>query len=75
MECRVHQILELGQGAGGANLVIGQIVWIHVAAELFNDEDQFLSEEFDTIGRMGGNAYSRTRDRFSLERPPRPTDL
>jgi flavin reductase (DIM6/NTAB) family NADH-FMN oxidoreductase RutF len=74
MECRVHQILELGQGAGGANLVIGQIVWLHVAAELFNDEDQFLSEEFDTIGRMGGNAYTRTSDRFSLERPTRPTD-
>ncbi|MGI9443241.1 MAG: flavin reductase family protein [Rubripirellula sp.] len=74
MECRVHQILELGQGPGGANLVIGQIVWLHVAADLFNDKDQFLSEEFDTIGRMGGNSYSRTGDRFALERPPRPQD-
>ncbi len=74
MECRVHQILEMGQGPGGANLVIGQIVWLHVAADLFNAEDQFLSEDFDTIGRMGGNVYSHTRDRFNLERPPRPAD-
>jgi hypothetical protein len=54
--------------------VIGQIVWLHVAADLFNAEDQFLSEDFDTIGRMGGNVYSHTRDRFNLERPPRPAD-
>jgi len=74
MECRVHQILELGQGPGGANLVIGRIVWLHVAADLFNEKDQFLSAEFDTIGRMGGNSYSRTCDRFALERPPRPQD-
>ena len=72
MECRVHQILELGQGPGGANLVIGQIVWLHVAAELFNQEEQFLADELDVIGRMGGNSYSRTGDRFALERPPRP---
>jgi hypothetical protein len=64
----------MGQGPGGANLVIGQIVWLHVAADLFNAEDQFLSEDFDTIGRMGGNVYSHTRDRFNLERPPRPAD-
>lgn len=72
MECRVHQILEMGQGPGGANLVIGQIVWLHVASDLFSDEGKFLSEEFDAIGRMGGHSYSRTRDRFALERPPRP---
>lgn len=74
MECRVHQILELGQGPGGANLVIGQIVWLHVADELINDEDQFLSEKLDTVGRMGGNFYTRTRDRFMLERPSRPAE-
>ncbi|MAI34367.1 MAG: flavin reductase family protein [Rubripirellula sp.] len=74
MECRVHQILDLGQGPGGANLVIGQIVWLHVEADLFDAEDQFLSEEFDTIGRMGGDFYSRTCDRFALKRPQRPED-
>ena len=73
MECRVHQILELGQGPGGANLVIGQIVWLHVAADLFDKEDQFLAEELDTIGRLGGNSYSRTSNRFALKRPPRPS--
>ena len=25
-----------------------------------------------TVGRMGGNAYARTRDRFDLQRPPLP---
>lgn len=72
MECRVHQILEFGEGPGGANLVIGRIVWLHVAEELFNGKDQFLGEEFDTIGRMGGNFYSRTCDRFILQRPSSP---
>jgi len=72
LECRLHQILEMGQGPGAANLVIGRIVWLHVAAELFNADDEFIAERLDTIGRLGGNAYSRTRDRFELERPPQP---
>jgi len=72
LECRLHQVLEMGQGPGGANLVIGRIVWLHVAAELFDANGDFMAERLDTIGRLGGNAYSRTRDRFVLERPPRP---
>lgn len=74
LECQVHQILELGQGPGGANLVIGRIVWIHVADDLLDGDDNFQAEEFGTIGRLGGNVYASTRERFTMERPPRPSD-
>lgn len=71
-ECRLLQTMSLGHGPGGANLVIGRIVCIHVADSLLSVDGEFVSERLDTIGRLGGNGYSRTSDRFDLPRPKRP---
>ena len=68
-ECVVHQIVHVGEGPLAANIVIGLIKTMHVddavlAADGFPD-----SAKLDLIGRLGGNAYARTRDVFNLERP------
>ncbi len=73
MECELLQAITLGTGPGGANLVIGRIVWIHLADRLMDADGDFDAKQLDTIGRMGGNDYVRTRERFTLPRPPRPT--
>ncbi|MGI9474847.1 MAG: flavin reductase family protein [Rubripirellula sp.] len=71
-ECELHQAIALGHGPGAANLVIGRIVSMHVADNLIGDGGEFLADDFDTIGRLGGDAYTRTIDRFELPRPRRP---
>ena len=71
MECELHQAITLGTGPGGANLVIGRIVWIHLADQLLSDSGDFDASRLDTIGRMGGDDYVRTGERFSLPRPTR----
>jgi flavin reductase (DIM6/NTAB) family NADH-FMN oxidoreductase RutF len=71
-ECELHQAIQLGSGPGGANLVIGRIVWMHVGDALFNEQGDFDADRMTTIGRMGGEDYVRTRDRFSLPRPKTP---
>lgn len=73
MECQLHEAISLGTGPGGANLVIGRIVWIHLADRLFDSEGEFDARRLDTIGRMGGEDYVRTSDRFAMPRPPRAT--
>lgn len=68
MECKLQQIVVVSDRPSGAALVIGEVVRFHVddgIVENFRiDPDKLLA-----IGRMGGNTYSRTRDRFDIARP------
>lgn len=68
MECRLQQIVVVSNRPSGGALVIGEVVCFHVDDRIIEqfriDPDQLLA-----IGRMGGNSYTRTRDRFELARP------
>lgn len=68
MECRLVQTVDVGpDGAGGATLVIGEIVLFHVDDAVLTDGkvDPALLQ---AVGRMGGMDYTRTRDRFTMVR-------
>ena len=64
MECNLYQILEIGSGA----LVLGEVVRIHVDDRIV-DHFRIDPDQLRAIGRMGGNTYSRTTDRFDMARP------
>ena len=68
-ECEVLQLLKLGEGPGGANVVIGKILLLHIADELLDANGRVDPAQLDTIGRLGGKSYVRTTDRFELNRP------
>jgi flavin reductase (DIM6/NTAB) family NADH-FMN oxidoreductase RutF len=72
MECTLHQAIQLGTGPGGANLVIGRIVYLHVDDDVLDEDGNLVADRLPTIGRLGGAGYSKTTDRFDLPRPPRP---
>lgn len=67
-ECEKLQVVAVGDGPLAGNVVVGRILFLHVADSALTDH-RIDPAKLDTIGRMGGNAYSRTRDRFDLERP------
>jgi flavin reductase (DIM6/NTAB) family NADH-FMN oxidoreductase RutF len=69
LECTVHQIVRVGEGPLAANLVIGRILLIHVDEQVLDPAGSIDPAALDTIGRMGGEGYVRTTDRFSLPRP------
>ena len=69
-ECRLKQIVELGDEPGGASLVIGSIVYIHVADEVLAADYKIDADKLQAVGRLAGFDYSRTRDRFVIVRPP-----
>jgi flavin reductase (DIM6/NTAB) family NADH-FMN oxidoreductase RutF len=74
-ECVLHEIVRVGEGSLAANLVIGRIVLIHITDAVINELGHVDPSKLDTIGRMGGDAYARTTDLFSLPRPVmRPRD-
>jgi flavin reductase (DIM6/NTAB) family NADH-FMN oxidoreductase RutF len=66
MECRLHQIVEVGRAATA--VIIGEILLWHVRDDLLV-EGRIDPDRLDAVGRMGGTAYTRTRDRFNLPRP------
>ncbi|MFI4860605.1 MAG: flavin reductase family protein [Phycisphaerales bacterium JB063] len=72
MECETLQIINVGEGPLGANLVIGRIVMMHLADGVCSDQGVVDPAKLDTIGRMGGSDYSTTRDRFEMPRPTSP---
>ncbi len=68
MECKLVQAVEVSTRPRGGTLIIGEVVRFHVAeaivANFRVDPDQLRA-----IGRMGGNEYTQTRDRFVMVRP------
>jgi flavin reductase (DIM6/NTAB) family NADH-FMN oxidoreductase RutF len=67
-ECKVYQILDFSSPPHGGSLVIGEIVSIHVDEKHMKD-GHLDPTSLDLIGRMGGNQYSRTTERFEMVRP------
>ena len=67
-ECKLYQIVDFSSEPGGASLVIGEIVYLHVDDALMKD-GHLDADSLDLIGRMGGNQYARTTQRFEMVRP------
>lgn len=59
MECKVDQILPLGEKGGAGNLIICQIVLMHIAEEVLNDKGRIDPHKIDLMGRMGRFYYAR----------------
>jgi flavin reductase (DIM6/NTAB) family NADH-FMN oxidoreductase RutF len=68
MECRLRQILVVSEKPGGGSLVLGDVLRFHIEESLL-DGYKIDPEKLKAIGRMGGPMYTRTRDRFEMQRP------
>ena len=68
-ECELHTAMVLGTGPGGANLVVGRILAIHVDDRCLGEDGQVDPGKLDSLGRMGGDGYATTRDLLNIPRP------
>jgi flavin reductase (DIM6/NTAB) family NADH-FMN oxidoreductase RutF len=69
LECRVRQILPIGDGPLAANLVIGEVLLIHIADSVLDDRGGVDPRKLRTIARLGADYYCRSTDLFEMERP------
>lgn len=69
MECRLVEIRTYGEGPGAGNLIVGQILCLHVEEHLLDAERRILSAELKAVGRMGGEDWVHTRETFPMPRP------
>jgi flavin reductase (DIM6/NTAB) family NADH-FMN oxidoreductase RutF len=68
-ECRLDRILDFGAGPGSSNVVFGTVLCAHISDAILTPEGTIDPAKLDTIGRMGGDNYVRTRDLFTVVRP------
>ena len=66
--CRLREIIRFGDQPLAGNLVLAEVVSIHVDDALW-DGRHVDREGLRPIGRMAGNDYARTTDLFVVERP------
>jgi len=69
LECRVRQIIPVGDGPGSANLVIGEVVLIHIDEAVLDPSGRIDPRKLRTIARLGGDYYCRSTDLFEMTRP------
>jgi flavin reductase (DIM6/NTAB) family NADH-FMN oxidoreductase RutF len=67
-ECKVVQFVELGRQPNINVVVFGEIVRFHLDDAIL-DGTRIDHAALDAVGRMAGNGYATTRDRFELIRP------
>lgn len=63
-ECTLYDSMEVGS----STLVLGEVVYAHVADEVLTD-GKLDTTKLDAVGRLAGSQYTRTDDRFELVRP------
>lgn len=69
LECRVRQILPIGDGPLAANLVIGEVLLIHIEDSVLDPTGHVDPRKLRTIARLGGSYYCRSTDLFEMARP------
>jgi flavin reductase (DIM6/NTAB) family NADH-FMN oxidoreductase RutF len=68
MECRVAHTIDLSDRPAGATMIVGEVIRFHVDDAIV-DNYRVDADKLRAVARMGGNEYSRTRERFELIRP------
>lgn len=68
-ECKVLEVKKLGTEGGAGNLIICEVLLIHINDSILNDEGKINPYALDAVARMGGNYYARVQDSAIFEIP------
>ncbi|MGE4500715.1 MAG: flavin reductase family protein [Hydrogenovibrio sp.] len=67
-ECKLRELLPISDQPTGGTLILLDVVNIFIDDDIVQD-GMIQADQLDAIGKLGGDLYSTTRDRFALERP------
>lgn len=59
LECRVNEIKSLGEEGGAGNLVICEVLKLHLSDELLNAEKKFDQTKLELVARLCGDWYCK----------------
>lgn len=67
LECKVREVIELGEEGGAGNLVVCEVVMMHIDDEVLDENGKIDQTKIDLVGRMGGNYYVRAHGEALFE--------
>ena len=68
-ECKLHQIVQLGNKDNGSDLIIGEIVMYHIDEEVYFEDSKIDANQLNPVARLAGNDYSLLGQTFTVNRP------
>lgn len=63
-ECKVNEVIGLGENGGAGNLVICEVVKVHITEEVLNADKTINQDVLDLVARAGGSYYTRANKGF-----------
>jgi flavin reductase (DIM6/NTAB) family NADH-FMN oxidoreductase RutF len=71
LECKVREVIELGHEGGAGNLIVSEIVMIHINENVLDSNGVIDQKKIDLVARMGGNWYCRAHGEalFEVQKP------
>jgi flavin reductase (DIM6/NTAB) family NADH-FMN oxidoreductase RutF len=68
-ECKVKQVIETGTEGGAGNLVICEILLMHVSEDVLDENGKIDQQKIDLVARCGGDYYCRASGSALFEVP------
>ncbi|MBA93614.1 MAG: flavin reductase [Candidatus Marinimicrobia bacterium] len=75
MECKLYDIIYLGNKPASGNLILGEIVMFHISENILDTKGAVDPNLLDAISRMGGSWYSKSKDGLFEFKKPRHNGL
>lgn len=66
-ECKVNQVIELNDGPASGNLILAEVIKIHIDPSILNENEKIDQQKIKLMGRMGGNTYVKAFGENLLE--------
>ncbi|MCF8256340.1 MAG: flavin reductase family protein [Flavobacteriales bacterium] len=72
-ECKVREVIKLGDEGGAGNLIVAEILRMHISEDVMTEEGGIDPHRLDLVARMGGDWYCRASGDaiFSIAKPGR----
>jgi hypothetical protein len=75
MECKVNEVIALGENGGAGNLIVCEILLVHIHESILDAQGRIDQHKIDLVARLGGDWYSRNSGNALFEVPKPLTTL
>ena len=71
LECKVNQVIPLGTEGGAGNLVVAEVLMMHIDESILGQDQKIDQRKLDLVARLGANWYTRANANtiFEVEKP------
>ncbi|NWK83217.1 flavin reductase family protein [Staphylococcus sp. GSSP0090] len=69
MECKLNQLITLGDEQEGSDLIIGEVVMYHIDDAVYFDDSKIDAQALSPVARLAGNDYAVLGKPFTIKRP------